>query len=191
MEKQGKPKNKILKFLPRAASAVAASFQNPTFSPGRDRRSEVNTNRHKANRGFSGPIISIIPDEARRKSSKNGGFETQEPTSPKVSCMGQVRFSNKKRRTKPIKRVISLPTQLATVQVSCPKDEVKIKKPPEITKGPKEGRKSDIFYDDTMVTKKAVPSLGKIKRFSSARGALSNFDWRIHDAVVVPDCQDG
>ena len=89
------------------------------------------------------------------------------------------RFSNKKNRTKPIKRVISLPTQLATVQVSCPKDEVKMKKPPEIIKGPKEGGKVDVFNDDTVVSKQAVPSLGKIKRFSSARGALSNFDWRI------------
>ena len=92
--------------------------------------------------------------------------------------MGQVRFSNKKKRTKPIKRVISLPTQLATVQVSCPKDEVKMKKPPEIIKGPK-GGKVDVFNDDTMVSKQAVTYLGKIKRFSSARGALSNFDWRI------------
>ena len=132
----------------------------------------------------------MLPSEVRRK-PKNASFDLREPTSPKVSCMGQVRFSNKKKRTKPIKRVISLPTQLATVQVSCPKDEVKMKKPPEIIKGPKEGGKVDVFNDDTVVSKQAVPSLGKIKRFSSARGALSNFDWRIHDAVVVPDCQDG
>nr|POF11884.1 uncharacterized protein CFP56_44958 [Quercus suber] len=132
----------------------------------------------------------MLPSEVRRK-PKNASFDSREPTSPKVSCMGQVRFSNKKKRTKPIKPVISLPGN--TVQVSCPKDEVKMKKPPEINiiKGPKEGGKSDVFYDDTMVSNQAVPSLGKIKRFSSARGALSNFDWRIHDAVVVPDCQDG
>ena len=54
-----------------------------------------------------------------------------------------------------------------------------MKKPPEIIKGPKEGGKVDVFNDDTVVSKQAVPSLGKIKRFSSARGALSNFDWRI------------
>ena len=87
--------------------------------------------------------------------------------------------------------LISLSTQLATVQISCPKDEVKKKKPPEIIKGPKEGGKSDVFYDDTMVSKQAVHSLGLTKRFSSARGALSHFDWGTHGAVVVPDCQDG
>ena len=106
----------------------------------------------------------MLPSEVRRK-PKNASFDSREPTSPKVSCMGQVRFSNKKKRTKrskPIKRVISLPTQLATVQVSCPKDEVKIKKPPDIIKGPKEERKSDVFYDDIMVSKQAVPSLCRI-----------------------------
>jgi hypothetical protein len=72
MEKQAKPKNKILKLLPRAASAVAVSFQNPPFNPGRDRRSEINANKLKnhAGRGFFGPnIIPMIPNKARRKPS--------------------------------------------------------------------------------------------------------------------------
>jgi hypothetical protein len=72
MEKQAKPKNKILKFRPREASAVAVSFQNPPFSLGRDRRSEINANKLKnhARIGFSGPnIIPMIPNEARRKAS--------------------------------------------------------------------------------------------------------------------------
>ena len=72
------------------------------------------------------------------------------------------------------------------MQVSCPK-VVKKNKPQEIVKvfkGPKQGEKKF-----KTIVPEQVPSLGHIKRFSSGRGALSNFDWMAHSAVVVPDCQ--
>ena len=204
MEKQGKPKNKILKFLPRAASAVAASFQNPTFSPGRDRRSEVNTNRHKANRGFSGPIISIIPDEARRKSSKNGGFETQEPTSPKVSCMGQIKHKKqikKAKRATPPRPQESKPVTAATM-FSCSSSSFS---PPELKNTnkhasafmriftgakPPRSNKNGGFADkpDGVVPDDIeVPSLCQMKRFASGRNSLGDFDWTAQISPVDKD----
>nr|GMD21316.1 uncharacterized protein At1g76070-like [Ipomoea batatas] len=63
MEKPVKPSKAkmILKFLPKSA---AISFQSLPFSPGRDKRpADIKTH-------CSGPIISIIPAEARRKSGE-------------------------------------------------------------------------------------------------------------------------
>ena len=87
-EKESKLKNKIFKILPKAAAAaVSMTFQNPPFSPGRDHKF-----KHHGGKGFfSGPMI---PVEARRK-SKDGCVETQEPTSPKISCMGQIKHKKK------------------------------------------------------------------------------------------------
>lgn len=79
MEKSGiKPKNRLLKL---ASSAV--SFHNPPFSPNREKA--------QARKGFSGPMI---PAEARYK-SKNSSYISHEPTSPKVSCMGQIKHKKK------------------------------------------------------------------------------------------------
>ncbi|KAF3970770.1 hypothetical protein ACB098_01G069300 [Castanea mollissima] len=201
MEKQGKPKNKILKFLPRAASAVAASFQNPTFSPGRDRRSEVNTNRFRANRGFSGPIISIIPDEARRKSSKNGGFETQEPTSPKVSCMGQIKHKKqikKAKRATPPRPQESKPVTTTTTMFSSssPPEQKNTNKhasafmriftgvkPPRSNKNGGFADKPDGVVADDI----EVPSLSQMKRFASGRNSLGDFDWTAQMSPVDKD----
>uniref|UniRef100_A0A5B7BNF0 Uncharacterized protein n=1 Tax=Davidia involucrata TaxID=16924 RepID=A0A5B7BNF0_DAVIN len=63
-------------------------------------------------RGFFDPIISIIPAEARRK-PKNSSFEAQEPTSPKVSCMGQIKRKMKIKKTKQI--VVLLPKDFKPV----------------------------------------------------------------------------
>ncbi|KAK7283763.1 hypothetical protein RIF29_13509 [Crotalaria pallida] len=106
-----KLKNKILKILPKAAAAVSITFQNSPFSPGRDHklRSENSTTTtttkwYKGSKGFSGPLI---PDEVRRK-PKDGGIETQEPTSPKISCMGQIK-QKKKQIQKAKAKAMSLP----------------------------------------------------------------------------------
>ncbi|KAJ7966915.1 Syringolide-induced protein 14-1-1 [Quillaja saponaria] len=173
MEKQAKTKNKILKFLPKAAPAI--TFQSYHFSPGRDHHNA----RHKshANKGFSG----MIPTEARRK-LKNGSFQTQEPTSPKISCMGQIKHKNKN-----INKAKSF---------SLPKDHTK----PETTPTAKDvkknassflrmfssvkpaGRKSDASAADH--NRKAAlgdraPSLSQMRRFASGRDTFANFDWRV------------
>ena len=182
MEKPAKSKNMILKFLPKAASVI--NFQNSTpFSPGRDhKRSSDSTNKfkaHGAGRGFSGPMISMIPVEAHWR-SRSGNFDRQEPTSPKVSCMGQVKDKHKKRIPK-------------TKRASPPKES----KPREMKKqhstlrrifrSSNSGRKSDASSDDKPSLPDRAPSLGQMKRFSSGRNAFSNFDWTAPVAPVDSD----
>ncbi|KAK8643019.1 hypothetical protein V6N13_012336 [Hibiscus sabdariffa] len=92
MKKEAKPRNVIFTFLLKAVSAVVSvGFRNPlvTLSLGRDKRA---TSAGKAL--LPGPTISIIPDEARRKSKS----ETHESASPKVSCVGQIKHKKKAKR---------------------------------------------------------------------------------------------
>ncbi|XVF35901.1 hypothetical protein REPUB_Repub19eG0011600 [Reevesia pubescens] len=186
MEKQVKSKNKFLKFLPKAASAVRVSFQNPPFSPGRDKRPDSYTGKHKAypGKGFSGPIISIIPDEARRK-SKSETFETQEPTSPKVSCMGQIKH---KKNIKKAKRVSPPKVSKAPVlDQSCSSRELKkpASKLMRIFSMANPVRKSDIASSNKTELADRAPSLGQMKRFASGRDAFGNFDWMSQITVPV------
>ncbi|XP_021284623.1 uncharacterized protein At1g76070 [Herrania umbratica] len=186
MEKQAKPRNKILKFLPKAASAVSVTFQNHPFSPGRDKRSD-NTGKHKAyaGRGFSGPIVSIIPDEARRK-SQSETFETQEPTSPKVSCMGQIKQKKNIRKAK----CVSRPKELKPVSESSGEEVKKhASKLKRIFSMAKPARKSEASSKKTELPDRA-PSLGQMKRFTSGRDAFSNFDWMAQIAPAEADNRD-
>ncbi|XP_022769269.1 uncharacterized protein At1g76070 [Durio zibethinus] len=188
MEKQAKPKNNILKFLPKAASAISVTFQNPPFSPGRDKRPDNHTGKHKgyAGKGFSGPIISIIPREARRK-SKTETFETQEPTSPKVSCMGQIKH---KKSIKKAKRV-SPPKVSKPVSESSSSGEVKkhASKLRRIFSMAKPAKKSVASSNKTELPDRA-PSLGQMKRFASGRNAFASFDWMSQIAPMDADQRD-
>ncbi|KAE8736169.1 putative sterol-C-methyltransferase family protein [Hibiscus syriacus] len=170
MEKQAKPKNKILKFLPKAASSVSFSFQNHPFSPG----------KHKAfvGKGFSGPIVTMIPAEARTK-SKADTFQTQEPTSPKVSCMGQIK--HKKSRLV----LSSKPKATTPVSESSPSGQVK-----------KHASKFRRIFSMGKPTKKPehapkmpdrAPSLGQMKRFASGRDVFASFDWTTQIAPLEAD----
>ncbi|KAF8405467.1 hypothetical protein HHK36_010373 [Tetracentron sinense] len=177
MEKSARSKSMILKFLPKAASAV--TFQNPPFSPGRDKRTE-NSNKLKASagKGFSGPIISIIPAEARRK-SKNGSFDAREPTSPKVSCIGQIKQKKKIHKSKRVS-----PPQESN-PVPSPR---KTKRHPltirSIFGGAKPGRKSDVSAEKPPLANSA-PSLSQMKQFSSGRDAFANFEWKAQGVTVT------
>ncbi|GAV75505.1 hypothetical protein CFOL_v3_18984 [Cephalotus follicularis] len=186
MEKQhsqAKPKYKFFKLLRKAAST--ASFQNhpPLISPSRDKRSSDNTNKIKSHVGigFSGPMRSIILDEARRN-PKNDVFETEEPTSPKVSCMGQIKH---KRKIKKAKRV-SLPQQV-TIKETEPKKK-QVSKFKKMFSGAKQGRfsaKSDVNNDKPLSD--GAPALSQIKRFASGRDAFAGFDWTAQIAPVESD----
>lgn len=84
-----KSKNKILKFLPRATSSV--SFQNHLiYSPSKDKfRSSDKPHQSHLGFGFSGPLITADPCKKIENNSDNTvGYE---PTSPRVSCIGQVK----------------------------------------------------------------------------------------------------
>ncbi|KAL6522093.1 hypothetical protein OROMI_031970 [Orobanche minor] len=176
MEKKAanKSKNKVFK-----AVQAAISFQNLPFRPRRDTRADVIASRLKLHQSkvLSGPIVSMIPAEARRI-SKN--FENQEPTSPKVSCMGQIKHKK-----------ASLPKELKPVSVSKPDKTNKIgptsPNPDMTTKTKKHsgtkkifgaGRKSDALIDRAKApTRGAAPSLSQIRKFASSRNTFVNFDW--------------
>ncbi|KAL4281333.1 hypothetical protein GQ457_03G037860 [Hibiscus cannabinus] len=151
MEKQAKPKNRILKLLPpKAASSVSVSFQNRPFSPG----------KHK---GFSGPMI---PAESET-------LETQEPTSPKVSCMGQIKHKKSIKKGKP----------KATNPVSESSSSGEVKK---------QASKFRRIFSMGKPAKKPehapeAPCLGQMKRFASGREAFASFDWTTQIAPVEAD----
>lgn len=175
-EKQGKPRNlKILKYLPKAAAAV--SFQNPPFSPGRDKRSD-NAGKLKAHagKGYSGQIVSIIPDAARRKAKNETFEETQEPTSPKVSCMGQIKSKHKKKtavhKTKTPKKTLSLPQDVKPVKRHASRFG-------KLFSGTKSAKQTEAYSDDeaARVEDKPAPGLGQMRKFASGRDTFANFDW--------------
>ncbi|WJX15607.1 hypothetical protein P8452_05728 [Trifolium repens] len=176
-EKQSKLRNKFFK-------AITVTFQNAPFSPGRDHkfRSDNNTNKWGAKtKGFSGPVVTMIPYEARRKPKDGAVTETQEPTSPKISCMGQIKHHKKKHIAK---NNIPLPT--TRNDASTPKDtEVKKSKFQRIfsqrSKSKFMERKSD---GNSGGEGKNAPPMGDMRRFASSREAFSNFDWK---AVIEPE----
>eukprot|EP00268_Persea_americana_P022829 TRINITY_DN22626_c0_g1_i1.p1 TRINITY_DN22626_c0_g1~~TRINITY_DN22626_c0_g1_i1.p1 ORF type:complete len:242 (+),score=53.83 TRINITY_DN22626_c0_g1_i1:169-894(+) len=161
MEKT-RSKISIFSFLPKATSF---SFSNHPFSPSHDKRQE-NLSKFKANagRGFSGPIVSIIPAEARRK-AKNGSFDGQEPTSPKVSCIGQIK--QKKKICKP--KCNSPPPKQAHKKL-----QFKIGR---IFHGARRTSKPDV-EDTPSPAPVPAPSLGQLRRFTSGRSVFADFDWK-------------
>ncbi|RWR92382.1 hypothetical protein CKAN_02159400 [Cinnamomum micranthum f. kanehirae] len=167
MDKPARSKISIFSFLPKATSF---SFSNYPFSPSHDKRQE-NLSKFKANagRGFSGPIVSIIPAEARSK-TKNGSFDGQEPTSPKVSCIGQIK--QKKKNCKP--KCNSPPPK----QSDHKKLQFKIGR---IFHGARRASKPDV--EDTPAPAPA-PSLGQLRRFTSGRSVLADFDWKAPGGAV-------
>ncbi|KAK5832444.1 uncharacterized protein At1g76070-like [Gossypium arboreum] len=178
MKKQGKPKSMILRILPKAVSAVRVSFQNPPFSPGKDKRAAC------ASKGLSCPIISIIPDEARRK-SKSGTLETPEPTSPKVSCMGQIKHKKNIRK-------LAAKANLKPVSVPLPHQSS------SPTQGKKQASKLRRVFslaksDAPSSNKKDLPDMNRapglveMKRFASGRDAFASFDWTAQIAPLEAD----
>ncbi|XP_031123081.1 uncharacterized protein At1g76070 [Ipomoea triloba] len=181
MEKPVKPSKAkmILKFLPKSA---AISFQSLPFSPGRDKRpADIKTH-------CSGPIISIIPAEARRKS----GMDTQEPSSPKVSCIGQIKHKKKQKmqHQKRSGEKQQLPTKKDYARSLTTSFQERSSSSAAIGKI-FHGRRSDASAADSSRLRDCedAPSLGKMKRFASGRETLSDFNWTTAStatAQVVP-----
>lgn len=176
MERPARSKSKIFSFLPRATSVTFHNLPFSPVSPVRDKRPELKTITSK---GFSGSIISIIPAEARRK-SRSGSFDSKEPTSPKVSCIGQIKHKKKISKSKGVSPVQD------SKPVSSPREA---KKPAsaiqKLFHGVSTGRKSDVS-DNRSPLKDRAPSLSQMKRFASGRDTLANFDWTAH-VTVEPD----
>ncbi|CAH9118133.1 unnamed protein product [Cuscuta europaea] len=100
-------KGKIWKLLPK--SVAFPQSLRPVFSPRSggghthsNKRTEAAHHQHlmkmtkiHCKKGFSGPVVSIIPADARRKPTTQQ-HRHGEPTSPKVSCIGQIKISKKR-----------------------------------------------------------------------------------------------
>ncbi|KAF8019675.1 hypothetical protein BT93_G0384 [Corymbia citriodora subsp. variegata] len=182
------------------------TFQNPPFSPTRDSNarssssdlfSKISTAKSHAKRAsFSGPIVPLIPQEARlRRRFKNdddANLDTpQEPTSPKVSCMGQIKLKNKikKKKSEERARVKKPSSGSASSEEKKPKSRIFGR----IFSGARAERKSgssgfpteDCRPGETDdVSEERAPSLGQMRRFASGRNALANFDWAAQVAPV-------
>lgn len=170
-----KLRNKILKLFPKAIS-----FQNLPFSPRRDSRSDVRP-RAGHNKAFSGPIVHMIPAEARRKPKS---FETQEPTSPKVSCTGRVNCKSKiSKKTKHV----SLPREFKPAPLV---QQAERTEPAGPVKKKKAGikrllRKSREPAGRAEPVGGSAPSLNHMRKFASSRETFANFDWTT--AQVAPE----
>lgn len=162
-EKSSKPKkNIILKFLPKAATSTVI-FQNHPFSPGREKR------YHHNHKGFSGPIVSIIPAEARTKKSNN--VTNQEPTSPKVSCIGQIKQRkniNKSKKKEGPKSLEKIPKKSSSSNFRSIFQRRR--------KSDDDNASSNIISSDV---ENRAPCLSQMRKYASGReGNLSNFDWK-------------
>ncbi|XP_020216170.1 uncharacterized protein At1g76070 [Cajanus cajan] len=152
MEKLFRIKTNFLKFLSKQPVDLVVAFQNPTLSPCRS----------------PAHLVSIIPKEARRK-HRGESFSAREPTSPKVSCMGQVQ-GKKKRKARKQKRA-QVQAQSQAQKSECVGEKNKI-----LLWIHKEGRK----HNDKVLEEKAsgtveAPTLNTMKKFASGRGSLSDF----------------
>lgn len=171
----GKSKFKFLTMIPKAAASFR--FQNPQFSPGRDKQRSNQEHKNHMNKGFSGPI-SIVPQEARNKSKNSANeFDTHEPTSPRISCMGQIK--NRKRLSK--KRTALPQKDLSKTEESTSSPLGKKQSSSGGFLGlfgnAKCARKLDAFDPKPKEMSNLAPNLGHMRRFASGRESLANFDW--------------
>lgn len=185
MEKPPKPRNSILRLLPKVAAAIR--FQNPPFSPGRDNIiTKLKPHAAANNKGFSGHSVCLIPHEARIRKAKNESFGAQEPTSPKVSCMGQI-----KHKKKDIKRSVSLPQDRPKPALLSPRmvkrHASKLKKMFITAKLGKKSNASPVDDDKKPSLADKAPRLNQMKRFASGRDAFASFDWT---AQIAPEEAD-
>lgn len=153
------------RFLPKVTST--ATFLSPPPSP-------IRVNSLKV---CSSPIVSLVPKEVRWR-GKGRNFESKEPTSPKVSCMGQVTCKNKlKKKKRPEEQehhgnTMLFPFHRAVIKIFKAR-----------LQGERRGQ-------DIPPGVQRVLSLGHAKQFSCGRGVLQNFDWKAHD-IGDGSCHDG
>ncbi|XP_030527346.2 uncharacterized protein At1g76070-like [Rhodamnia argentea] len=216
MEKsQAKPKSKkVLKFLPRTASSVSF-FRNPPFSPGRDKRSSYSSElvnstkcrlRSHVGKGFSGPLVSLIPNEARAASKNDRGFDVNEPTSPKVSCMGQIKHKHKTKKSQSpsadkrssfssstsssynkLNRDADKPPRQSNSR-ELKKQSSTLKRLFSRARGGNKKKGSDASGNNCRkppLLPDRAPSLSQMERFASGRDAQASFDWSAEFGPVL------
>ncbi|CAH8386253.1 unnamed protein product [Eruca vesicaria subsp. sativa] len=184
-----KPKNKLLKMLPKAMSF---GHRVPPFSPGGDlHHHHHHNNTSSSNKAyFSGPMVPLVPKAARVRRNKSDAV-WDEPTSPKVSCIGQIKRVKSKRSSSPKKNRNMIPKIPKTSSSSTKEDQKgrvsMIKRLFSFSSSASEGKASRKSHTTTavnehpvtVVSSAAVPSLGQMKKFASSREGLGGFDWAV------------
>ncbi|CAN8292279.1 unnamed protein product [Cochlearia groenlandica] len=167
--------------------ALSIGHSTAPFSPARDFRHHRTTST--ANRGlfFSSPITPLFPTagRARRRSKNDAVFA--EPTSPKVSCIGQIKLA--KPKCPKTKNRAPHKDHKTTSSSSLIKEDnkgsfSKLKRIFSTSKNPSRESNSTALAaaaTENPVVAKAVaaPALGKMKKFASSREALGGFDWTV------------
>ncbi|KAF8113704.1 hypothetical protein N665_0046s0053 [Sinapis alba] len=168
---------KLSKMLQKALSIGHSAAP---FSPVRDfhHRRTAST----VNRGFffSGPMTPLLPSAARARRRTKNAVVFAEPTSPKVSCIGQIKLAKsskcpetknrERKKLKPasscqgkgnwskLKRLFSMGSRKPNyTAVSAARE------PPPIS----------------AVEAVTAPSLCKMKKFASSRETLAGYDWTV------------
>ncbi|KAK1632983.1 hypothetical protein QYE76_007298 [Lolium multiflorum] len=205
----------LASFLRSTAASFSSSTTNFTV------RGKSSFNHRNA---FSGPMVSIVPPEARgaagrRRGAKNqggggSGYRTPEASSPKVSCIGQIKRSkSNKSRKNSRKAAKPAPPACGMDGGACPLPP----RHPPATSRPKSSlvrrmlfRRSRSRSSSSSTTKPTCAStpdafkgrrssvaaapagggLGQMKRFTSGRAALQDFDWTTDDEQAEPRGSD-
>ncbi|KAK4374302.1 hypothetical protein RND71_004979 [Anisodus tanguticus] len=174
MEKTCKSSKKktIFKLLPKAAAAAAFILHNAhaPFSPSREKRlAAEHQHKNHHHKGFAGPIIPVIPaHQSGRKS---------EPSSPKISCIGQIKHNKKK-----LNRISSSKTTSNSNNQQKNVTKKSVSNFGNMFGGKSKlisGRKSDVAAENIICKlPDRAPCLSQMQRFASGREPLTNFDWR-------------
>lgn len=206
----------LASFLRSTAASFSSSTTNFAARPGPGTGGGKASFNHR--NAFSGPMVSIVPPEARggggrtrRGSSQGGGtgnsgYRTPEASSPKVSCIGQIKRSKSKRRTAKARKAAKVKVPVCGMDGgACPLPP----RPPPAASRPKTKPSSSSSLMKRMLFRRsgsrssssskpsgadgfkgrgstvaAAPpvapapgGLGQMKRFTSGRGAFQDFDW--------------
>ncbi|CAD6218293.1 unnamed protein product [Miscanthus lutarioriparius] len=171
--------------------STVASFSSTFPSSGGGRRASFN---HR--NAFSGPIVSIVPPEARggRRNKRSSGYVTPEPSSPKVSCIGQIKRSSSRRQKKvnPCGKnggACPLPPRppLAEAKPCRPPKGSLLRRMSFFRRSRSRSRSSSkdgLIGNGKAMAAAAAPApaapagLGQMRRFTSGRAAFQDFDWR-------------
>ncbi|KAF8701049.1 hypothetical protein HU200_033944 [Digitaria exilis] len=212
MEKQQKKHARSMSFTGRGGGqlvsflrSTVASFSS-SFVPSRGKSSFNHRN------AFSGPIVSIVPPEARgRRGSNNkqqqrsSGYRTPEPSSPKVSCIGQIKRSGSRRQRKVIPcgkngGACPLPPRPPAAAAAADQGRLPAKGSSSLVKRMsffRRSRSSRRSSSRSSASKdggcaggscawapaaRAPAGIGQMKRFASGRAAFQDFDWREEEA---------
>lgn len=182
--------------------STVASFSS-TFPSSRGNNNGRSSFNHR--NAFSGPIVSIVPPEARgggrRRQPNSSGYRTPEPCSPKVSCIGQIKRSKSKRaaanKVNPACGKNGGACQLPPRPPACrPNHKGSLVKRVFFRRSRSRSSSSNarsrdygskrgvVAKDHAAPAAPAPGGIGQMKRFTSGRAAFQDFDWREADMRV-------